>query len=161
MRLVRQFLKFALVGLLCFLVEFGILTALEFLFGDKLYLLFSGIAFAASVLLNYILSMRFVFQGREDLSRTLQVVIYFILSILGLGINLLVMWVCKASFSPLPGWVSGLLAGSALASKALEYTTLVAKVIATVVVLFWNFFTRKLFLEKKGAPPSGAGWKKE
>ncbi len=149
MKLIQQFLKFSVVGILCFLIEFAVLAALEFLFGDTLYLLFSGIAFAISVAVNYLLSMRYVFHGKETMRRSVEVLIYVFLSVLGLLINLLIMWLCKASFSPLPGWISALLTGTYLEPKILEYTTLVSKVIATAVVFLWNFTTRKLFLEQK------------
>ena len=72
--------------------------------------------------------MRFVFQRREDMSRTRELVIFVVLSLVGLAINEALMWL-----------------GVNVAS--LNYV--LVKLLATVVVMLWNFVTRKVFLERK------------
>ena len=56
------------------------------------YLLSTTISFTASVILNYALSMRYVFNHRDDMSRKREFTIFAILSV-GLGLNDVFMFV--------------------------------------------------------------------
>ncbi len=57
--------------------------------------LFSGfLGFTISVVVNYLLSMKYVFVRRDDLSRTKEFTIFVILSAFGLLINELVLYIC-------------------------------------------------------------------
>jgi len=86
------------------------------------------ISFTAATLLNYILSIRFVFQSGARFSRKHhEVLLVFLISLIGLGINQLVLWLC----------IEGML---------LE--PLIAKVIGTGVVFFWNYGARRHFVFK-------------
>ena len=77
---------------------------------------------------NYILSIKWVFTPKDDVSKAGQFVIFVVLSIVGLLINEALMWL----------FVDKL---------ALYY--MLAKIIATAVVMVYNFITRKLIIEKK------------
>ena len=44
--------------------------------------------------MNYLLSMKYVFVRRDDLSRKKEFTIYLILSVIGLGLNELILYVC-------------------------------------------------------------------
>lgn len=143
-KLIIQFLKFAVVGGLAFLIDTGIYVGLCALFGEKFHLLFNVISFSVSVIFNYVCSMRFVFKGREDLSKTRELTVFIILSIIGLCINELIVW----------GMIDGmklatLIAGFLHADLAEALAGVTAKVVATGVVLIWNFVSRKIFLEEK------------
>ena len=49
--------------------------------------------FTISVIINYILSMKFVFERRDDMDRKREFVIFVILSLIGLGLNeLIAIW---------------------------------------------------------------------
>ncbi len=126
-KLIRQIWRFGIVGGICTIVDFAILTVLHEFF-DLHYLIANGFSFAVSVVFNYVLSMRYVFQGKEDSNKTNEFIIFVILSAVGLGLNQLIMW----------GTVDGL---------GIYYVA--AKVIATAIVMIYNFVTRKLLLEKK------------
>lgn len=126
-KLIRQIWRFGIVGGICTIVDFAILTVLHEFF-DLHYLIANGFSFAVSVVFNYVLSMRYVFQGKEDSNKTSEFIIFVILSAIGLGLNQLIMW----------GTVDGL---------GIYYVA--AKVIATAIVMIYNFVTRKLLLEKK------------
>ena len=79
----------------------------------------------ASVALNYALSMRYVFDHRDDMSRKREFTIFAILSAVGLGLNDIFMFVGVTMLN--------------IAYQAM-------KVIATFCVTWYNFFSRKKFL---------------
>ena len=66
-KLLLQFCKFGLVGTLCFCIDYGLMILLTERTGLH-YFTSSAISFTVSVVVNYILSMRFVFNGKYDLS---------------------------------------------------------------------------------------------
>lgn len=126
--LIEQFMKFGVVGIVAFFIDYGVLMLLSQGFGVDA-VLSAGISFCVSVVFNYVASMRFVFTHRDDLSRSREFVIFIILSVIGLVINELVM-----------------LAGvAALGDSALMVT--ITKLVATAIVMVWNFFSRKKWLD--------------
>ena len=126
--LIEQFMKFGVVGIVAFFIDYGVLMLLSQGFGVDA-VLSAGISFCVSVVFNYVASMRFVFTHRDDLSRSREFFIFIILSAIGLVINELIM-----------------LAGvTALGDSALTVT--ITKLVATVIVLVWNFFSRKKWLD--------------
>lgn len=127
-KLIEQFLKFGVVGVLAFLIDYGVLMLLNVGFGMN-SVVAAAISFTASVVFNYLASMRFVFTHREDLSKTREFVLFVVLSVVGLAINEAVMWLGLQTVG-----------GSPFAVTA-------TKVAATVVVMFWNFFSRKRWLD--------------
>lgn len=128
--LIEQFLKFGVVGAIAFVIDYGILMLLSQVVGwDPVPS--SAVSFTVSVVFNYLVSMRYVFTRREDLSRRREFAIFVILSVIGLGINSVCIW-----------------AGTqALGDGAVAVTA--TKVVATVVVALWNFWSRKRWLEAK------------
>ena len=127
-RLIEQILKFGVVGVLAFVIDYGVLMLLSQGLGwDPV--LSAGISFCVSVVFNYLASMRFVFTHREDMSRRREFVVFIVLSAIGLVINELCM-----------------LAGvAALGDSALAVTA--TKLFATAVVMVWNFVSRKRWLD--------------
>lgn len=127
-KLFEQILKFGVVGMLAFLVDYGVLMLLSQVFGVD-PVLSAGISFCVSVIFNYLASMRYVFTHREDMSKTKEFVIFIVLSAVGLVINEIIMWVGTR-------W---------LGTTGLAVT--VVKVFATAVVMVWNFVSRKIWLD--------------
>ena len=126
--LVEQFLKFGVVGALAFVIDYGVLMLLSQVVGwDPV--ISSVFSFVISLVFNYVASMRFVFERREDLSRRREFTIFVVLSVIGLLINSACMWAGTAAFG----------------DGALSVT--VTKVAATVIVAIWNFVSRKRWLE--------------
>lgn len=126
-KLMEQIIKFGFVGFLCFFIDYGIMVLLTECFGVD-PLLSSGISFTVSVVVNYILSITFVFETDKKKSRLGEFVIFVFLSVIGLGINELCMWV---------------------AIRVLGIHYMISKVGATGVVMVYNFISRKMFIEKK------------
>lgn len=128
--LVEQFLKFGVVGGIAFVIDYAILMLLSQVAGwDPV--LSSVISFTISLVFNYLASMHFVFERRDDLSRRRELVIFVFLSVIGLVINSLCIWAGTAAFG-----------GGAL-------SVTVTKLVATVIVAVWNFVSRKHWLEAK------------
>ena len=121
-----QLVKFAIVGVIAAAVDVGTLVILKELLGVAV-LISSALSFAVSVCVNYLLSMAFVFKGKKQ-SKLKEFIVFVVLSIGGLGINQLVLWVGIELFS-------------------IYY--LVVKFLAMVIVPIYNFVTRKIFLESK------------
>lgn len=125
-KLIKQILRFGVVGGSAFLIDFGVLWIFADLLGVH-YLISNVIAFTVSVIYNYILSILWVFDTDKTRSKTAEMAIFVLLSVIGLGINELIMWIC----------VDGM-----------QIAHLISKIAATAIVMVYNFITRKLFLEK-------------
>ncbi|MCI8430971.1 MAG: GtrA family protein [Lachnospiraceae bacterium] len=126
-KLMEQIIKFGFVGFLCFFIDYGIMVLLTERFGVD-YLLSSGISFTVSVIVNYILSITFVFETDKNKNRISEFVIFVILSVIGLGINEACMW---------------------FTVETMEIHYMISKIGATAVVMVYNFISRKMFIEKK------------
>ena len=124
-KLLNQILKFGLVGGTAFVIDYVLLYfCTEFLHIH--YLISSIISFTVSVIFNYILSIKWVFdvKKKQDVK---DFVIFIILSVIGLGINSLIMYVMVEKFG-------------------VYY--MLSKIFSTAVVMVYNFITRKIFVEK-------------
>lgn len=144
-KLLGQIIKFGFVGGLCFLIDFAISTALFHLLRDVASRSFATAVggfwgFTISVIINYILSMKFVFERKEDMSRKKEFVIFVILSVIGLGVNEVILLACSAGYE----------ANSFLLDTFNDTLWFaMSKIIATAIVMIYNFISRKIFLEKK------------
>lgn len=129
-KLIEQFLKFGIVGVIAFLIDYGVLMLLSQGLGWN-PVVSAAISFIVSLVFNYLASMKYVFVRKEDLSRQKEFVIFLALSVVGLFINEIIMYAGTAAFG------SGALAVTA------------TKVLATAIVMVWNFLSRKKWLEAK------------
>ena len=87
----EQIIKFGFVGFLCFFIDYGVMVFLTEVFRID-YLVSSGISFTVSVIVNYILSITFVFETDKDKNKLKEFVVFVFLSVIGLGINEACMW---------------------------------------------------------------------
>lgn len=123
----QQIARFAVVGGSAFVIDYGIMILLTELAGVN-YLISSAISFTVSVIFNYILSVYWVFNVDKEKDQTKAFLLFIILSVVGLGINQVIMWLCV---------------------DKLGIFYMLSKIGATGVVMVYNFITRKVFLEKK------------
>lgn len=118
-------MKFAVVGFASLAVEYVFLGYFLDILGMN-YLLATTVSFTISIVVNYVLSMRYVFSHKEDMSRKREFTIFAILSAIGLGLNDLYMFI-----------------GVSL----LNIGTMVMKLISTFFVTWYNYFSRRKFLD--------------
>ena len=66
--LLNQIIKFGIVGLFCFLIDFGITTGFTNLLGIH-YLISKFLGFVVSAVVNYLLSIKFVFTQKKEMDK--------------------------------------------------------------------------------------------
>ena len=125
--LITQYAKFAAVGITSLAVDYIFMVFLteNTAFG---LVYFQGCAFSytLSVFVIYFLSMKYVFHGREDMGKVKEASIFFMLSLIGLFLNQMIMWIAVEMF---------------------QIYYIVAKLLSTFLVTNYNFISRKKFFE--------------
>lgn len=124
--LIKQIMRFGVVGVISFLVDYGILYVLTEK-ANIYYLLSAGISFTVSVVINYLLSMSWVFKSNKKRGKKEEFIIFIVLSLGGLLLNQVMMYVFV---------------------DYMNVYYLFAKIVATAIVMIYNFTSRKLILER-------------
>ena len=114
------------LGLIVFIADAGILWLL-YLTGIH-YLVCAVLSFIAAVMLNYVLSIKFVFKEKASIGKPGEIAAYFVISLVGLGLTVGIMW---------------------FLTERMGFFFMVSKVIATLLAFTWNFTARKAFLYRK------------
>ena len=127
-KLIAQLIRFGIVGVIATIVDVGLLVFLQEVVHIDV-LVASALSFSVAVVVNYILSMLWVFKSKGE-SRIKEFIIFVSLSIGGLLITQLVMW---------------------LGTEVMSIYYLAVKIFAIVFESAYNFVTRKIFLEKKAS----------
>lgn len=124
--LIKQIMRFGVVGVISFLVDYGILYVLTEK-ANIYYLLSAGISFTVSVVINYLLSMSWVFKSNKKRGKKEEFIIFIVLSLGGLLLNQVMMYVFV---------------------DYMNVYYLLAKIVATAIIMIYNFTSRKLILER-------------
>ena len=146
-KLIQQILKFGVVGVVCFCIDYLITLVIAAVLRTggmatgRAALIGAFFGFTISVIINYILSMKFVFVRRREMDRKREFVIFVILSLIGLVLNELIIKVSIDVIYEGSAFLKGLM-GPGLVTAG-------AKIVATGIVMVYNFITRKIFLEQK------------
>ncbi len=125
-KLFNQIFRFLIVGGTAFIIDYIILIICRELIGLSV-LLSAAVGFSVSVIFNYLLSVKWVFDVNKEKSQSRNFILFIIFSVIGLIITEIIMHV---------------------GSNVLEFNYLLVKIFATAIVMVFNFITRKMFLEK-------------
>ena len=124
-KIVNKIIKFSVVGGIATIIDFAFLYIFkEFLNIDVI--IANTLSFIISVTYNYIASITWVFDVNKKKNKNIQFVLFIILSIVGLIMNNIILYIL---------------------TDKLNIYYLISKVIATIIVMIFNFVTRKKFLE--------------
>lgn len=119
-----QFIRYLLVGGVAFAFDFGSLWFLTS--GLRVhYLVSAAAAFLIGMLVNYLLSVFWIFRLERFRSASGEFALFGLIGLLGLGINELGMWLLTGRCS-------------------LDFR--ISKLATTFLVLIWNFSARKWFV---------------
>lgn len=116
----NEFIKYCLVGGCATIVDWGIYTLL-FLYVRLNYLVATGFGFVLGLITNFVLSKKFVFTQESKYEH--EFTIYGVIGIIGLLFTSILMFVFV---------------------DILSVNALIARVVTTVIVLFWNYIARKM-----------------
>lgn len=142
--LFAEIFRFLLVGGLATVVDMLVMALVQFLLEPSLYKTFWDIftvngtgyvyilgtaaGFLVGLLVNYFLSVFFVFEEKGKSKSAYGFIVFAVLSLVGLGLHALGMWV-----------------GNSL----LKINAWIVKIVMTVIVLGWNYVSRKFILFRK------------
>ncbi len=129
---IKEFFRYAAVGGISFLADFGTLTLFEELIfkqkADWQIFISTAAGFVVGLTVNYILSLLFVFRSSENKNSGKSVGDFFIFAlvgIIGLGIT------------------EGLMH---LGVNVLHFHYMITKIVTAGIVLIWNYLGRKIFI---------------
>lgn len=132
--LIKEFFRYVIVGGISFLVDFGTLTLFEeVILGqqeDWRIFVSTAAGFAVGLVVNYILSLIFVFRSSDNKGSGKSVgafLIFALVGIIGLGIT------------------EGLMH---LGVNVLNFHYMPVKIVSAGIVLVWNYLGRKILIFK-------------
>lgn len=117
----RAIARYFVVGGIAACVDIGLFMLLARGMGFA-YQPVAAATFVLATLVNYVLSVRFVFVSGARFGRKSEIALVYVVSAVGLGINALMLW-----------------AGVEIAHASL----FLSKIAATGTVFFWNYFARR------------------
>ena len=142
-----EFARFFFVGCLTTLLDMFVMGVILYLFDSSLYTKFynvwfgqagepsttatvigTGVGFMLGIIASYLLSIFYVYKDKGN-SRTLKgAVLFFALAIGGMALNMAGMW---------------------LGYDIIGINEWITKVVMTLITLFYNYYSRKIFIFKK------------
>jgi putative flippase GtrA len=119
-----QLIRYLFTGGSAALIDWFIYWLLIYSFGFY-YLVAAIISFTVATMVNYYLSANWVFHNSSKYSRTSEIILVFMVSLVGLLINQVCLY---------------------LLVEVVFFHLMWAKVSSTGVVFFWNFYLRKRYI---------------
>lgn len=122
-----QFFRYAFVGGFASLVDWGLLFLFETL--GLHYLAAAVVGFVGGLVTNFLLSKKLVFQAEEARVQVGgEFIGYAVIGLIGLGITMMLMY---------------------LLTDLCHLYFMLSKIIATFIVLVWNYLARKILLYRR------------
>lgn len=122
----KELFLYLIVGVIATISEWGVFYLTDDIFNIH-YMFATTIAYIISTFVNWIVGRLIVFKN-TDKSIFFELFCVYMASIIGLLLNLLIMWFAVGFFG---------------------IQEMISKIIATCLVFIWNFLIRKLFIYKK------------
>lgn len=122
-----QLVRYVVAGGVAFTVDFVLLWLLTEHIGVH-YLLSTVIAYSVGLGITYLLSVYWIFNERSTRNWVVELTIFALIGIIGLGLTSLSMW---------------------FLTDRLQIHYLLSKIVTTGVVFIWNFIAKKFILFKK------------
>ena len=122
-KLFQQIFKFGIVGGIAFVIDYVIMVIAKELIGLNV-LISAALGFVVSVIFNYIASIKWVFDVNKEKDEKRNFILFIIFSIIGLILTEIIMW---------------------FGTDVVNISYLIVKIIATAIVMVFNFITRKIF----------------
>lgn len=131
-RLFIDMFRYGIISVVALAVDFGLLMFLNYSLHVN-YLIAATISFLAGLVVNYLLSHNRVFTDPKITSKSMNFIAFGSIGVIGLLFNNVIMWVSH---------------------DITHLSVAISKIIAVVIVFFWNFLARRQFLyqghDKKG-----------
>jgi putative flippase GtrA len=119
-----QFIRYFMVGGIAFIADFGALFLLKE-WGGLNYLLSATLAFIVGIIINYQLSIHWVFDQRAISNKSIEFLIFSFIGIIGILFNLGIIY---------------------FLTDQLEVFYLHSKLVAAAIIFVFNFGARKIYV---------------
>ncbi len=119
-----QFVRYFFVGGAAFIVDYGLLVILTELFNFH-YLLSATISFIAGLVVNYLISISWIFKNSKLSNTILEFLIYGAIGVVGLLLNNVLLY---------------------FFTDIIHIHYMISKLITAALVMIWNFFGRRIIL---------------
>ena len=120
-----QFVRYGLVVCVAFPIDFGLL----FVFTSKFhlyYILSATLSFTISMVVNFVLSIAWVFTERTKKALWKELGIFCAIGFVGLALTDGIIWLCTEQF---------------------QFHYLMSKLVAVCIVFFWSFLARRFMFQ--------------
>lgn len=117
-----QFIRYFVVGVITFVINFSIYYSL-INFAHIQYLVSESVGFFISIMINYMLCRKWVFDKDQIKNTLIEINVFLLISLVGLGLTDTFLFIFKEMFHMNYIW---------------------AMVVASIIVMFWNFTGRRL-----------------
>lgn len=116
-----QFFRYLFVGGFAFLVDFSLLYVFSDICGIY-YLISAMLSFIISLIVNYLISTYWVFNKNQMDNKLVEFGIFSLIGVVGLIFTEIILYLC---------------------TDVIGLYYLISKIIATAIVMFWNFLARR------------------
>ncbi|VAW20111.1 hypothetical protein MNBD_BACTEROID01-281 [hydrothermal vent metagenome] len=123
----EQFIRFTIIGGATASIDYGIMYCLIEVFSIN-YLIATGIGFIVGSVLNYLLSILWVFERGRYKNQTIEFSLFLLFTLIGFVLNHLVMWV---------------------GVDFLYISYMIVKIFSLVVITLFNYLSKKYLVFKR------------
>lgn len=141
-----EILKFGITGGICFIIDAGLLYILNRYIFVGHYIIDSALSFTVSVIVNYIICVKWVFDDVNQKNKK-TIFIFLATSVVGLLLNALIIKIVVELFAySRIGQPNQILIN--LKIIGLD-SVMIAKVISTLIVMVWNYVTKRMAVTRQ------------